>query len=116
MLILKRACPNLAYKWCSTKLEVVHLAWTDSLKYKCALSSTKLPYYCRRINLNKNNPKSLSVSKLTQKQLSPPLSPVLSADDFIECFNSYSIIFTSNIDTIRDEIDGLLSTQCLDLS
>ena len=92
MLNLQRTCQNLEHKWHSTKLEVFHVAWNNSLlKYK-------------------NNPKFLfyAVAKLTQKQPTP-VYPAPSAEDLIDSFSSKT-------DTIRDKIDGLLSTQCLDLT
>src|SRR4029434_1756334 len=73
---LKRLAPwytdqtcALKQKWYSTKLEVFHLAWKDSLlSYKRVLSEAKSAYYSSLIDNNKNNPKFLfnTISRLTK--------------------------------------------------
>ena len=103
---LKQTTRKLEKKWYSTKLEVFHLAWKDSLlSYKRVLSEAKSAYYSSLIDNNKNNPKFLfnTISRLTKNHNtidhSVPIS--FSGNDFMTFFNN-------KILTIREQIHSLL--------
>uniref|UniRef100_A0A8C5AGF3 Reverse transcriptase domain-containing protein n=1 Tax=Gadus morhua TaxID=8049 RepID=A0A8C5AGF3_GADMO len=99
--ILKRNCRILERKWRSTKLEVFHLAWHNSLiTYKGALTIARNAYFSSIINLNRNNPKFLfdTVRSLTQKQ-NQTVGSSISAGEFMDFFGN-------KIQSIREEIDA----------
>uniref|UniRef100_A0A8C5CCP5 Reverse transcriptase domain-containing protein n=2 Tax=Gadus morhua TaxID=8049 RepID=A0A8C5CCP5_GADMO len=99
--ILKRNCRILERKWRSTKLEVFHLAWHNSLiTYKGALTIARNAYFSSIINLNRNNPKFLfdTVRSLTQKQ-NQTVGSSISAGEFMD-------FFENKIQSIREEIDA----------
>ena len=90
----------LERKWRSTKLEVFHLAWHNSLlTYKGALTIARNAYFSSIINLNRNNPKFIfdTVRSLTQKQTQTVGSSIV-AGEFMDFFES--------IQSIREEIDA----------
>ena len=98
---LKRSCRILERKWRSTKLEVFHLAWHNSLlTYKGALTTARNAYFSSIINLNRNNPKFLfdTVRRLTQKQTQTVGSSIV-AGEFMD-------FFENKIQSIREEIDA----------
>ncbi|XP_061757363.1 uncharacterized protein LOC133553315, partial [Nerophis ophidion] len=95
----KLLCRKLERKWRTTKLEVHHQAWSDSLiTYKRMLTLAKTNYYSNLIRINKNDPKFLfsTVASLT-RQGTPSSSSTHSADDFMKFFNK-------KIELIRKEI------------
>ncbi|XP_061762014.1 uncharacterized protein LOC133556275 [Nerophis ophidion] len=85
----KLLCRKLERKWRTTKPEMHHQAWSDSLiTYKRMITLAKTNYYSNLIRLNKNDPKFLfsTVASLTQ-QGNPFSSYTHSADDFMKFFN-----------------------------
>ena len=87
---LKQSCGILERKWRSTKLEVFHLAWHNSLlPYKGALTTVRNAYFSSIINLNRNNLKFLfdTVKSLTQKQTQSVGSSLL-AGQFMDFFGN----------------------------
>src|SRR4029434_5838477 len=97
---------KLEQKWYSTKLEVFHLAWKDSLlSYKRVLSEAKSAYYSSLIDNNKNNPKFLfnTISRLPKNHntIEHSVPIIFSSNDFMTFFNN-------KILTIREQIHSIL--------
>ena len=90
----------LERKWRSTKLEVFHLAWHNSLlTYKGALTIARNAYFSSIINLNRNNPKFLfdTVRSLTQT-----VGSSIVAGEFKD-------FFENKIQSIREEMYACLA-------
>ncbi|XP_049328030.1 uncharacterized protein LOC125787624 [Astyanax mexicanus] len=108
---LKQLVRNLERKYRSTKLEVFHSAWKDSLvKYRKELNKARSAYLASQIEINKNNPRVLFsvISKLTKNQAGtePQIPAIHTSNDFMDFFNS-------KIENIRDKIKQINITSSL---
>uniref|UniRef100_A0A3B1JQW8 Reverse transcriptase domain-containing protein n=1 Tax=Astyanax mexicanus TaxID=7994 RepID=A0A3B1JQW8_ASTMX len=108
---LKQLVRNLERKYRSTKLEVFHSAWKDSLvKYRKELNKARSAYLASQIEINKNNPRVLFsvISKLTKNQAGtePQIPAIYTSNDFMDFFNS-------KIENIRDKIKQINITSSL---
>lgn len=111
---LKQTARKLERQWRSSNLEEFQLVWKDSLiTYKKALRKARNAYYSSLIEKNKNNPRFLfsTIARLTKSPSSvePCIPLTLSSDDFMR-------FFINKIVSIREKIDGILSTIITDVS
>uniref|UniRef100_A0AAR2KHK1 Reverse transcriptase domain-containing protein n=1 Tax=Pygocentrus nattereri TaxID=42514 RepID=A0AAR2KHK1_PYGNA len=108
---LKQLVRNFERKWRSTKLEVFHSAWKDSIvEYRREINKARSEYLASQIEINKNNPRVLFsvISKLTKNQAGT--DPQIPA---IHTSNAFMDYFDNKIENIRDKVQQINSTSCL---
>ncbi len=88
---LKKETCNLEHKWRKTNLEVLRIAWKNSMSsYRKALKAARTEHIHKLIDNNQNNPRFLfsTSARLTNKQMSPDLNIPLqfNNNDFMNFF------------------------------
>ncbi len=88
---LKKETRNLERKWKKTNLEVIRIAWKNSMSsYKRALKAARTEHIGKLIDDNQNNPRFLfsTVAILPNKQMSPNLNipSQFNSNDFMNFF------------------------------
>ncbi len=74
---LKKETRNLECKWRKTNLDVLRIAWKNSMSsYRQARKAARTEHIRKLIDNNQNNPRFLfsTVARLTNKQMSPDLN------------------------------------------
>uniref|UniRef100_A0A9J8ATE3 Reverse transcriptase domain-containing protein n=1 Tax=Cyprinus carpio carpio TaxID=630221 RepID=A0A9J8ATE3_CYPCA len=105
---LKKETRSLERKWRKTNLEVLRIAWKNSMSsYRQALKTARAEHIHKLIENNQNNPRFLfsTVARLTNNQTPPDLNipSQLNSNDFMN-------FFTDKIDNIRNTITNVDST------
>ncbi len=107
---LKKETRNIECKWRKTNLEVLRIAWKNSMSsYRKALKAARTKHICKLIDNNQNNPRFLfsTVARLTNNQTSPDVN-------IPSQFNyKFMNFFTDKIDNIRNtptNVDSIASS------